>query len=306
MELTTKHKIYYSNKRHVPIADIAESLLALEGIIKQSPNVLEHMFPGTKIQGVEIYLSELKSGSLYEDVIVKFIFGDQKKFDDFIANVRERCGLDNLNSNNKLLSAILVVMALTGGAYYLGKSKNIDTPGKNVIENNINIVINSGADMVQMEPSEFRSIIEESIEDKDRLSKDSIKFIKPAKRDNDADITFDNDPDTAVTKESVKVMPRFLTEPENEEAIEDFDETEVVIRAIDLDSYRRGWAAIVPTISNKRVKLQLDPHINSEDLMQHPTLLGSITVIFKYDESGNKIPSLYFLREIYGFIEEGQ
>lgn len=306
MELTTTHKIYYSNKRHIPLAEIAESLIALEGIIRQSPNVLEKLFPGTKIQGVEIYLSELRSGSLYEDVVIKLIFGSQKKFDEFIANIREKSGLDNLKSNNKLLSVILVAMVLTGGAYYLGKSKNSEAPNNNVIENNINIVINNGADMVQMDADDFRSIIEDGVIDKDKLAKDSIKFIKPAKRDEGSDITFDEDPDISVNKDSVQAIPRFLTEPEAEEAIEDFDRTEIIIRATDLDSFRRGWAAIVPSISNKRVKLQLDPHINSEDLMQHPTLLGSVTVIFKYDDNGNKIPSLYFLREIYEFIEENR
>jgi len=306
MELTTTHKIYYSNKRHIPLAEMAESLIALEGIIKQSPNVLENLFPGTKIQGIEIYLSELRSGSLYEDVVIKFIFGSQEKFDEFITNIRERTGLDNLKSNNQLLSVIIVTMALTGGSYYLGKSNNTEAAENNVIENNINIVINNGAKMIQMEPDEFRSVIEDSITDKDKLAKDSIKFIKPAKRDTGADITFDEDPDISVSNDSVQAMPRFLTEPEPEEAIEDFDKIEVVIRATDLDSNRRGWAAIIPSISNKRVKLQLDPHINSEDLMQHPTLLGSVTVIFKYDDNGNKIPSLYFLREIYEFIEENR
>lgn len=277
MELTTTHKIYYSNKRHIPLADIAESLMALEGIIRQSPNVLENLFPGTKIQGVEIYLSELRSGSLYEDLVIKFIFGSQKKFDEFIANIRERSGLDDLKSNNQLLSVIIVVMALTGGSYYLGKSKNSEASNNNVIENNINIVVNNGANMVQMDPDDFKSIIENGIIDKDRLAKDSIKFIKPAKRDEGADITFDKDPDISVNNDSVQAMPRFLMEPEPEEIIEDFDRTEVVIRATDLDSNKRGWAAIVPSISNKRVRLQLDPHIKSEDLMQHPTLLGSVT-----------------------------
>ena len=81
MELTTTHRIYYSNKEHIPLSEIADSLLALEGLIRQSPDVLENLFPGTKIYGVEVYLSELKSGSLYEDVLVKFVFGSQDKLD---------------------------------------------------------------------------------------------------------------------------------------------------------------------------------------------------------------------------------
>ena len=50
MELTTQHQIFYSNKDLIPISDIAESLLALEKVIMQSPVVLEKMFPGLQVQ----------------------------------------------------------------------------------------------------------------------------------------------------------------------------------------------------------------------------------------------------------------
>lgn len=124
MELTVHQQIYYSNKELIPIKDVAESLLALEAIIRQSPDVLEAMFPGTKIQSVEVYINELKSDSIWEDVVVKFIFGNQQKFDEFIDNVRERIGMDNIMNNPQLLSSIILVMILSGGAYYLGKDKS--------------------------------------------------------------------------------------------------------------------------------------------------------------------------------------
>jgi len=305
VELTTTHRIYYSNKEHIPLSEIADSLLALEGLIRQSPDVLENLFPGTKIYGVEIYLSELKSGSLYEDVLVKFVFGSQEKLDEFVSNLRERLGLQHLKDNNQLLSAILLVMTLTGGAYYYGKT-NASSENKAKLEANNNIVINVGADFVEMKADEFRSAVEAGVKDKEKLTKNAVRFVKPAKRDPEAHIRFDNDKKLQINPEAVKAMPSHVAEPEPEEAIEDHDRVEVIIRAVDLDSHRKGWAAIIPDISERRVKLQLDPHIDGEQLMQHPAAIANVTGIFKYDEEGKKIPTLYFVRDIYEYTESSR
>lgn len=305
MELTTTHRIYYSNREHIPLSEIADSLLALEGLIRQSPEVLENIFPGTKIYGVEVYLSELKSGSLYEDVLVKFVFGSQEKLDEFVNNIRERLGLQHLKSNNQILSAILVSMTLMGGAYYYGKS-NSNSENKNTLEANNTVVINIGADFVEMKSEEFRSAIEAGVKDKDKLAKNAVRFVKPAKRDLEAYIRFDSEKKLQINPETVKAMPGHITDPEPEETVEDYERVEVIIRAVDLDSYRKGWAAIVPEISEKRVKLQLDPHIDGELLMQHPAAIANVTAIFKYDQEGKKIPTLYFVREVYEYTESSR
>lgn len=227
MELTVHQQIYYSNKELVPIKDVAESLLALEAIIRQSPDVLEAMFPGTKIQSVEVYINELKSDSIWEDVVVKFIFGNQQKFDEFIANVRERIGMDNIMNNPQLLSSIILVMILSGGAYYLGKDKSATPEQKATIEANNNTIIQIGAGMVELSSEDFKAIIDSAIKDKEKLAKNAIKVVNPAKRDPEASITFNDNEELRIQNESVKAMPRFVQEPEDEEYIEDYKNIEL-------------------------------------------------------------------------------
>lgn len=298
MELTVHQQIYYSNKELVPIKDVAESLLALEAIIRQSPDVLEAMFPGTKIQSVEIYINELKSDSIWEDVVVKFIFGNQQKLDGFIANVRERIGIDNIMNNPQLLSSIILVMILSGGAYYLGKDKSASPQQKATIEANNNTIIQIGAGMVELNSEDFKVLIDSAIKDKDKLAKNAIKVVNPAKRDPEASITFNGNEELRINNESVKAMPRSIQEPEDEEFIEDYKNIELEIRAIDLDSTKRGWAVVVPDLHNKRVRLQLDPTVDPEDLLDKRRVNANVTVIFGHDKEYNKIPKLVFLREI--------
>ena len=112
MEIEIHQHIHYSNREFVPLREIAKGLLALEAIIKQSPSVLESLFPGTQIESVEVFINELKYGSIWQDIVIKFVFGSQKKIDQFIMSLREKAGMDNINNNHRLYSAILV-MTLT-------------------------------------------------------------------------------------------------------------------------------------------------------------------------------------------------
>ncbi len=121
MELVTRHQIFYSNKSDVPVSEIAGALLALETIIKQCPSVLERLFPGVSIQQVEVYIDRIETGSLWEDFIVKFIFGGQARLDDAVSGLRQKLGMDKLANNKQLLSAVILAMILAGGIYYVKK-----------------------------------------------------------------------------------------------------------------------------------------------------------------------------------------
>ena len=199
-----------------------------------------------------------------------------------------------------MLTAILLSLILTSG-YLALKSKPSTHPHHiETIEINNNIVINIGAQLSEMTPEEFRLIIENSINDNDKLAKNAIKFIQPAKRDKFASITFDDTSSLSMTPETIKSMPSHVIEDDPEEQIEEFQEIEVHIRATDLDHKRTGWGAVIPSISDRRTRMQLDPTINAEILMEIREVVGDVTVVFKIDEEGRRIPKLYFLRNLKG------
>ena len=121
MEITTHHQILYSNRELIPLRDVASSLLSLENIIKHSPSVLEQLFPGVMIHETQVYIEKITAGSLYEDIIVKFIFGSQARLDQFISDARDALYMTKLKTNKQILTAIVASLILTGGAYYAGK-----------------------------------------------------------------------------------------------------------------------------------------------------------------------------------------
>ncbi|MEK8090935.1 hypothetical protein [Thermithiobacillus plumbiphilus] len=298
MELVIHQQIYYSNKNLVPLRDVAESLLALEAVIRQSPDVLDALFPGTKISSVDVFINELKSDSIWEDLIVKFVFGSQQKLDELINNIRERVGMDNLVRNPKLLSIVIITMVFAGATYFMLRDKKATPEQKSTIEANNNTIINIGAGLLEFDALEFKALIEGAVKDKDTLARNAIKVVRPAKRDPDASITFNGNSELMITPASIQAMPQVIPEPEDEQFVEDFPAIDLEIRATDLDSTKRGWAVVVPELGKNRVRLQIDPSINPEIIAEQRRFKGSVTVIFGYDKQNNKVPKLVFLRKI--------
>ncbi|HDZ3700431.1 TPA: hypothetical protein RSW54_004178 [Vibrio vulnificus] len=294
-------RIYYSNKEYVPVGEIARSLIAFESLVKQAPEVLEALFPDAKVIDIEVFIKELRSDSIWEDLVVKLIFGNQQRFDECIDNTRQKLGIEKIMNNNpNFLSAVLVAMILAGGAYYLGKSSApSDKEAKATVEANNNTIIQIGAGMVDMTAEEFTNIVISAIKDKDKLAENSLNVVKPAKLDPNATITFNEDPNIQISNASVRAMPEYKSKLEvSEDIVEDFHDVKLEIRAIDLDSAKRGWAVVAPSLHKRRVKLQLDPTIKPMDLKNKLSINGHITVVWGADNKGSRIPKLIFLREI--------
>ena len=62
-------------------------------------------------------------------------------------------------NNQQLLSSIVLVMILSGGAYYLGKDKSATPQQKATLEANNNTIIQIGAGMVELSSKDFKTIL---------------------------------------------------------------------------------------------------------------------------------------------------
>lgn len=297
MEVTVNQKIYYSNKEWVPVSEIAESLVALENIVKQSPKIIEALFEDTRVEDVQVFINELKSDSILEDVIVRFVFGSQENMFDLVDKARSKLKVEKAMSNPNMLSAILLCSVLASLAYLYGKESSQDEKKKAVIEANHNTIIQIGADAADMDADSFRAIIEAATKNNKELKESAVKFVKPAKRDSQASITFNDTPQLTVTNESVKAAPSHI-QKEDREFAREFKSTEVQIRATDLDSLKKGWGAVAPDVHSRRAKLKFDPSISLKDIVDKKVIIGDITVIFDYDKNNKEYPKEIFLRNI--------
>jgi len=81
MEFSFVQEIYFSNKKNLLVADVANSLLSLSKVSKLTPQVLERLFEGTIVRDLEVYIDHIESGSLKEKLKYYFSIAIQKKLD---------------------------------------------------------------------------------------------------------------------------------------------------------------------------------------------------------------------------------
>jgi len=297
-ELTIQHQIKYTTTDPISILELVEALLSLEKVIHRSPAVLEELFPNTHIYDVKVFVKSLESGSLIEDILVKFVFGNQQEFEAFITSVREKCHMDVLKDNKALFSTIIIALVLAGGLYAIKKSGG-DPEKVMQIEANNNTIINLGAGMVELSPEAFRAIIETAIKKDTTLAKDAIHVIRPAKKNGAAEIIFDGNDSTKITNSTVASVPTYLyQEDEAAEHFEDLTAAVLEVRAMDLDRKRLGWAAVVPSASKDRARLQIDAVIDLETLKGKTQLKGDVTLVWFINEDGSRNLKRIILREL--------
>ena len=233
MEITTGQNFYYTNKEALSVEDVVDSLLALKSLIETTPEVLERLVPGLNIYRVQIHVNEILTGSLIEDFVVKFFWGNQESLHTDINNARDALKINKIMENKKLLACIVIALILGGGIYLLNKSKAPEDQ-RAILQGNQNTVIVIGADLAGMTPEDFKSIIDSTISKNNNVPKNAVDAVKPAKREDGASIQANQSIDVSITNKAVKAMPSYAPENDETESVEDFKGVEISIRAIDL------------------------------------------------------------------------
>lgn len=250
--LELAHRVHYSNSEPVPIAEVASSLLALERTLLRTPRLFAAV-TGVPIEGAEVFVDDILTGSLTEDVIVKIFFRDQAGLDAFLLKINEKLGKHRVTRNVLLGALVLSVVGV--GIYNAAKAMGASEAARTIEVNN-NTIINVGAGQAGLSPEQLEKIVMAAVSDKKANARDAIDIVRPAKRDPSAAITFEDNSLLVIPKEVVARAPSSLTLETNpsEMFVPDVD---LQVRATNLDSQVSGWAGIIPGVVNRRVKLVL-------------------------------------------------
>ena len=297
MLLEFEQRLHYTNQEQIPIKDIAEALIALENIIKNTRPVLEALGHGAIISSIQPDLRELKRGSLLETIVTRLVFKNQQQFEEFLSDTRIFL-LEKLK--NPAFTSIVVSCALFGAGYAIydiGKNDSLDMKEKGIIvENNLNSVIQVGAGSINIGPEELKTILESTINRKD-AAKNAVKLIKPAKGTRGASIIFDEQHEIIIDDKVVSITPEKYTEVKPEDIQEEFESLNISIVATDKEKNTQGWAARVPEFNDKRIRLYLEPQISSSVLFEKRDLIVRATVQKRLKDD-NYEPHLIIIKEI--------
>lgn len=282
LELAFKENFYYSTEKPVSVKEIIKSLQGWETVVKQSREVFAKL-TGCDIDGVELEVELLRTGSLYEDVVIKLLFGSQEKMDDFVAKCHAKIGDGAMR--NALVFA--VISGLVGYGLYLASSA-MDAKTAPHFEANNNVIINIGAGEANLTPEGLKSVIEAAVTNKKALAEGAIKVISPARNDDTASLQIGQGKQVVVIpQETIKQAPTSVAMDPLSNSV-DYPDVNIQIRALDLDNPSKGWAAVVPGLIERRVKLVLDPSLSPDALSGKMSFRGDITVTSNLSNKDNK------------------
>lgn len=279
---------------------LADSLLGLEGVVKQAKFILSKMLD-IHIKDAEIMLTAIEFGSLDEKFSLRFIFGKGKEAERNIEKLRTALGLKNMDFS-KIAKWALAAAILYVAYQYFGKQEKPAESTSIQIENSFN---NLGKE-TGFSRDELLGIVEAAVKNKEELKRHVSKLTRPKESGAAGSVFLDEDGgQITIPADVVNLIPPNYTKEETEDPFEDFDGIAIVVRAADLDRPEVGWAAIIPTISDRRIQLQIAEGIDPLKVRMGKYISADVTVIYKKDRNGNKSPKRYMLRKIHPVPVDG-
>ncbi|MEJ1486964.1 MAG: hypothetical protein RPU72_01165 [Candidatus Sedimenticola sp. (ex Thyasira tokunagai)] len=178
-----------------------------------------------------------------------------------------------------------VIVATVVVALKVAADKAFPNADKENVIQQVSITFNAGRDITGIEEEKLRETIGQAIESNPQVVKGAVGFAKPAKKEKNAYIEFDNK--GKLHASFLREVPSGLIDEDEKEKVIELSNTEVFIRATDKDSGKRGWGATIPEFSEKRIRMHVAPGIDLVFLSHQDVVIGDVALFYSVDREGN-------------------
>lgn len=295
--LTLNQTIRYTINGDVTIDDVLQSLEGLKYILQQSPHILR-MYNCGKIK-VSSQIECIQEGSLENNFLVKLVFGSEEEMNKWIQLIRAKTGIDTMMRRTPILTGIIGLAIGLGGTYIVQRCLSSDGITIHASGSAMPILIQGSNNTLHLPHS--NETIEAQAKKyfyKKQMAKAVHKFIHPIKaHGNQGDILV-NDQELSLPKDFIHKLPEniaFLDDIQEES----FENAEINVRALNLDSEDKGWKCIVLGVNNEqRFPMILEERETA--LKINPGYIQHANFTFEYivNRRGKKIYKRVILHDI--------
>ena len=269
----------YSRSGVPSINEIIESLQGVDAIMRRTPKAMKKLI-GIDISGVSVSVNFIKTGSLYDDIVVNFMFGGRKQMDLFLKEMHEKF------MNHKVIPVLVFLALLGGGALSVYKFSSIPGASNPIINsyntNIINIIASDSGKSVESVQKILDSVVPKSEEVK--LAKESLKVLAAARAGGDIKVNGDMHIDSAF----ISAVPVWKDMDKIEDIL-NLENTDANIRAVDIDSSTNGWAVVIPAVGKKRIKMLFAEGVDKSKIVLGKPMKVDVSVLYEI-RNDEKIP----------------
>lgn len=301
MEYSFSHSLTYTNRGDVPVAVIAESLVANERLLQESLRLLSIWEPNLKVEKVTVRLGSLSHESpLKQYYIIALLAAFQQDIRSEVPDLIQKITGYNMPDNMDALVSILVV----GTALFIA-SEVVErlVPGKSVkaMREDLRLQLRHASKILGKTEDEVREAFEGHFNQprRRRLFPKVRDFFRPAKIEQGAQI--ETGSGERVSAEAISEIPSDLELSEIDlKDHYDISGVAIEIHRADIDFGDRGWVAVIKEVSENRHKLYLPADIAPSDLYGRKRIIGDVTVLEEANKNGQVGIKAYFLNRIVG------
>lgn len=261
--LEFEFNVRYNIRRPVRIADVIDSLNGLSKLLPGVLPVLREYDRYNGPRGVVCNVKSIQEGSLKDKLSLEFVFKSEAAARKWIRRVKDKTGISTLERRFPTIAPIVNALILLGGVNLANRfifPNDASSRDTIILHENAMAIIQTGSGTLGIPEERLRTLIEHEAQ-KVSIGKAACTFVKPAKTGNYiASIMLEDDSAessvvSTLSPEIISAMPEVVEQPTSEVMTQVLERAELRIRACDIDYADKGWFAVVPAVSDKRLKL---------------------------------------------------
>lgn len=299
MEIRVPHQITYDVPAAVTVAEVVESLLGAEALLREIAPLLEGCIPGLHVEKIDVSVRSISQESPLKEIFWGALFLTfQKDLEADVPKIIEDLfGVQVPDHYDTIVTLAFCLLLFYGADFLYHQIHKVAQSFR----------IRKQLDSLISEISRDCSIPEEKIKTllEDRYSKKRIKSIAnasvrvflPSKNQMNAPLLIGN---RHIERETVAEFPgeARIVELEEEETSRQLQGVEIELHAQDIDRSKQGWAAVIPSVTKRRLRMELYPPIKPEQIYTRPKVKGDVVVVSRRTPQGTMEPYMFHLLRV--------
>jgi hypothetical protein len=299
LELVFPHRVEYDVPEAVAIEDVIGTLQANQRLAHELGELLNALFEGLTVEHASARVQSISIGSLREDFFFALFVTFQPELrEDIPAAIESFLHADIPDHYNAIITIAVLTLLFYGGEFLYTKIEN--KAGSKELQEQLNYVIGELAIATQQSEARVRKELDRQFKKKGRLkelAKAAVRFFKPSRVQRNAPILVG---DRRIDPQTISQIPYQIDVDSLEEGdrYEHFPGVRVQLHAKDRDKGETGWAGVVPTVSDERIKIKLYPDVRPDMLWDHETIWADVTVVYRTNKRGDEKPVLTYIERV--------
>jgi hypothetical protein len=294
-EYRLPHEVLYEIKDSITVEDVIESLLGTQEILREMGPLLEACIPGLIVERIEISIREISESSLRELMWAAVFVSFQQDLEKEVPNLLEHLFGTKIGHEYPTITSILFLLLLFYGVDFVYRRLAKLAEGQR-LRVQLDGLIREAAEHCKVSEERLRQILEERYARGHvrSLVRAAFRVFRPSKQHGNV----------GMRVAGRRIEPSFVADVPSDAQMLDFadppstrnlEDVEIELHAQDLDRSKQGWAAVIPSFSKERMRMDLYPPIMPVDIYTRSKIRGDVIVVFRQNAKGDQEPHICHL-----------